>query len=271
MVYSQGFSTPSTLYHPDGLEGLIVDSFPHDAPTPNLKNGSGLVAQVWTITVGTAANSTTYTITFSRQGDFIGTVSFTSDADATATEARDGIIAKINGSGLIYGQAIATASGANVLVTSRTAGTANAFDIAVSGGGAGFAAAQTTAAANPAAIPFGRIVATGIGENALTAKIPAAATDRVRGVTVRTDAHESTLTGVDGYPPQQRLGVMNRGRIWLKPTTNWSPTDDVYYIHTGADAGKVRAGTAAGAAILPNCKFENSGTVGNLAIVLINL
>lgn len=270
MVYSQGFITPTSLYEPVAVEGLIADSFPHDFVMPSPINAAGGVAQVVTLTVGTPANNTTYTVAINKDGDRIGQVSYLSDADATAAEIQTGLINALNGNGLIYGGAIATASGGNVLITSRDRGTRGAIEVVTSGGGTGFAASVTTAAGNAVAIPFGRLVVIASTDNPRIAKLPSAATDVIRGVTVRTHAHEITLTGVDGYKPNEVMGTLNRGRIWVRPTTAFKPSDAVLFIHSGADAGRVRVGAAAGAAALAGAKFETAGNAGELGILAVS-
>lgn len=273
LIYPQGFGTSKSFYFPDGLEGMLVDSIPHDYVTPNLINASGKAAQVSTITVGTAATSTAYNVRVIGVYDpaIDEVVSMTSDGDDAAADIATKLMNAVKANSVLYGLFDVTASSSSVFLTAKRGGLANSYTVTVSGGGSGYSVATTTASANASVIPFGYIVATGTGDTARTGKLPTASSDVPRGACVRTDAHEITQTGIDGVNPGDMINTLCNGRIWVKPTTAFKPTDVVYYSYDSVTKGTVRAGTASNHAILPGAKFENSGSAGDLAILRVNM
>lgn len=80
-------------------------------------NDSPRAAQVSTILVDTAANSTAYTVTV----DGID-VSYTSDGTATVAEIATGLAAALNAEGLINGRLSASSNSATVTLTARVGG-----------------------------------------------------------------------------------------------------------------------------------------------------
>ncbi len=273
LIYPQGFGTTKSFYFPDGLEGMLVDAPPHDYVTPNLINVTSKAAQVSTITIGTAATSTAYNVRVIGVYDpaIDELVTMTSDGDDSAADIATKLMNAIKANSVLYGQFNITATATTTVLTARRGGLENSYTVTVSGGGASYAVVTTTAASSAGVVPFGYVIATGTGDTARTGKLPIAAGDVPRGICVRTDAHEITQTGIDGVNPGDMINTLCNGRIWVKPTTAFKPTDVVYYSYDSTTKGTVRAGTAANHAILTGAKFENSGSVGDLAILRVNM
>lgn len=269
--YAQGFSTPTSLYSPNALEGMLVDAPPHDFVTPSLVNEGSSTAQVNTITIGTPALNTPYSVRVQGiYNDIDVTVGITTDGDDNTSS---GIAIKLGtaliANSVIYGTFAIAITATAVVLTSRKTGAAYSYNITVSGGASSIA--TTTAAASPGILPFGLVIATGTTNSARTGKLPTASTDVARGISVRTNAHESQ-DGVDGVLPNEVINVVCNGRVWVKPTTAFKPTDTVYYsFNNDNTAGTVRNATGTGYAVLPGAKFENSGSIGDLAILKVNM
>jgi hypothetical protein len=71
--------------------------------------------------------------------------------------------------------------------------------------------------------------------------------------------------------PNEVINVLANGRIWVKPTTAFRPTDIVYYsFNNDSTAGTIRNAPGTGYAVL-SAKFENAGSVGDLAILKVNM
>lgn len=271
------FSTDYALYPAQFIEGQIVDSFPHDIIT--LANSAGQVKQVDTITIGTVANATVYT--YSALGQ---TVSYTSDADATAAEVTTGLLNAIRANSVLFGRLIPVSPGAGTItLTARYAGTANSFTSSVTGTGA--TVATTTPAAEPAVLPFGRAVATlstdGSGSGRLINAAPST-TNIIRGVSIRTNVAESIGIGasiVEGYAPRDAINVMRRGRCAVRVIDAVTPLSQVFVQHTGTLAGQFRGSanasatalTAAAGTFAGGISFASNAPAGGLAILNINI
>lgn len=267
--YAQGFSTPTSLYSPNGLEGMLVDAPPHEFVTPSLVNEGSTTAQVSTITIGAAALNTEYSVRIQgNYNDIDVTAGIVSD-DLTTAGIAITLGAALRIDSVIYGAFAIATTATSVVLTSRKSGAAYSYTITVSGGASSIA--TTTAAASPGILPFGLVVATGTANTARTGKLPIASTDAPRGISIRTEAHESQ-DGVDGVPPNEVINVLCDGRVWVKPTTAFKPTDTVYYSYNNdSTAGTIRNTTGTGYAVLAGAKFENSGSSGDLAILKVNM
>lgn len=271
------FRTDYALYPDQFVEGQIVDSIPHDIIT--LANSAGQVKQLDTITIGTVANATIYT--YSAFGQ---TVTFTSSGAATTAEVTTGLLNAIRANSVLFGKLLPASSGAGTItLTARYAGTANSFSSTVSGTGA--TVATTTAAAEPAILPFGRAVATLSTDSVNSGRLINAApstTNIIRGVAIRTTVFESAGTGlsiVEGYPVREAINVMRRGRCAVRVLDAVTPLSQVFVQHTGVDAGKFRGAANASATALTGAAgtinggiaFASSAPAGGLAILDINL
>lgn len=270
-----GIGTP--LYPDQYVEGLIVDAAPHDIIT--LANNAGGVKQVATVTVGTAATSTAYSIIIDGV-----TITYTSGGADTATNIRDGLISAIKQSPLAYGKIIPTGGSGTVVLTARNSGTANSFTATISGGGAGYAIAATTAAADPSLIPFGKGLTTSSAEGADTCRMINAAlsaTNIFRGVSCRTLAQSSQGYGVnlsnpssiiEGYPPREAVNCARGARIAVRVWEAVTPLSAVWIYHAGTYAGDFRATTDANASqITSGASWYKGAAAGGLAVLELNL
>lgn len=267
-MYSSYFATPSELYSPNAIEGMLVDSFPHDYVTPNLRNGASIQNAIYAVAIGTAASNTNYTLLVN---DIPATI--TSGASATLADIRTALISEATNNPLI--SAIATVNvGTDITVAARFPGSRGNITVKVLGGGTGYAVSKVQDATDSRKIPFGRVVATGLSDPAGVGKLPQASTDVPRCIAVRTDAHANLegmlLTDDDGVEPFEMINSLNRGRVWMRVLTAFKPTDTVFYAVGGVNAGMVRAGTAAGFQQLVGAKFDSSGNAGDLGVVAVN-
>lgn len=268
--FPQGFSSPTALYSPNALEGMLIDAPPHDFITPCLVNSGGYTAQINTITIGTAAINTTYSVRIQGvYNDIDVTVNMTSDGDDTTADIATKIASALKANGVVYAIFAISSTSTTVVLTARKIGTANSYTVTVAGGAA--TVALTTSAGDPAIIPFGLVITTGTSDNARVGKLPTAITDVPRGISVRSDAYESR-DGIDGVLPGNLINTLADGRVWVKPTTAFKPTDTVYYSYASdATKGTIRNSSAANYAPLPGAKFENSGNIGDLAILKVKM
>lgn len=259
------------LYPDQYIEGLIVDSAPHDIIT--LSNSAGAIKQVTTVTVGTAADNTVYSVIVDGM-----TVSVNSGASATATTIRDALIAAIKQSPLLYGKIIPTGGSGTVVLTARNAGTANGFTATISGGGTGYAIAQTTAAADPSLIAFGKGLTTSSTEGQRSCRQINAAlssTNIFRGVSTRTLAMPSQGVGlsiVEGYPVQEAVNCARKARVAVRVWEPVTPQSAVWVYHTGIYAGDFRATSDANASqITAGVSWYEGVAAGGLAVLDLNL
>lgn len=265
------FRTDYSLYPDTLIEGLLVDSIPHDIIT--LANNAAGVKQVATITVGTAADNTVYTLVVDGV-----TVSINSGTSATATTIRDALVAAIKQSPLVYAKLIPTTGSGTVVLTARNSGTVGGFTPTISGGGTGYAIAATTAPADPSVIVFGRALTTSSTEGQGTCRQINAAlssTNIFRGVSSRTNAFESQGTGytiVEGYPPREAVNVVRKGRVAVRVQEAVTPLSAVWVYHTGTYQGTFRATTDANASqITAGASWYQGASAGGLAVLELNL
>jgi len=130
-----------------GRAGDPADSGPKDIIS--LINDDPRAAQVSTITVDSASNSTLYSVTLNEV-----VVSFTSDASATVAEIATGLAAAINAEPLVAASVSADAASAVVTVTSSYAG--RAFTLTSSEADLTLATGTANDLADP--VPFGAAV-----------------------------------------------------------------------------------------------------------------
>lgn len=142
---------PQTSYSdplPVGRNGQCYDSsYYRDCLT--LINSDPQAAQLSTVTISGASNSTLYTVVINGVS-----VSYLSDASATQQEIADGLVAAINDDPSVSGL-VRAVSGTNAFtVQSRLPGLSGAFTLTEDS--AQMSVADTTAAANASPVPFGR-------------------------------------------------------------------------------------------------------------------
>ena len=135
---------------PVGRNGQCYDSsYYRDCLT--LINSDPQAAQIDTITVSAASNNTLYSVVINGIS-----CDYLSDGSATQQEIADGLVAAINDEPAISGL-VRAVSGTNAFtITARLPGLSGAFVTSESSGD--LSLANTVAAANAAAVPFGRAV-----------------------------------------------------------------------------------------------------------------
>ena len=160
-----------------GFAGQVVDA--RSAVVTSRTNG-GAVAQVSTVTVDSASNSTLYTLDVTING-VTTSLSYTSDGTATTTEIAAGLEAALDASPVVSGL-IAASSSSNVLTL--TAKIANqAFSLAMSAGASDITIATGTAASGAASIYPGRGVVE-LASDLGNCRLPSTADDTLKVLTI---------------------------------------------------------------------------------------
>ncbi|MBD2364536.1 hypothetical protein H6G36_25740 [Anabaena minutissima FACHB-250] len=187
-----------------------------------LNNASNQVRQVNTVTVGTAANSTDYTVIV----DGIA-VTHTSAASATATTIRDGLIAEINLAGL---GATARSTGAGTFTITGYPGVP--FDVSIADGGTGYAIASTTAAANSSPIGFGLAVARATTDAEGVARLPTDDEQIFLGVTLHSHKSQQYYPDTGLYKAEYRhtepMSVVQLGSVWVSVEGTVTANSEVF-------------------------------------------
>lgn len=242
-------------YQDIGLEGGIVDSFPHDIDT--YANATGEKAQVSTIAIGTAANNTEYRLSIlaERQG-VSEQASITSAASATGATITAQLMAALTANTILNSLYSFTSSGTTITVSAKLKGEQSTFSIFPSGGGTGFATALQTPPTNPETLQFGRLVSVflGSGSDGKSVIIPQSASDlqNLVGAIIRTDAYAQQFPyySGEGAFPYQPVNVMQQGRFYIRPVTDITFGDPVHVYISGVNKGRVAA-TADGSNTAP--------------------
>lgn len=247
--------------YPDlGLEGGIVDAFPHQMYT--YANKSGAIAQSYTVAVGTAAVSTVYSLSISAERRGIAeAISITSAAGATAATILAQLEAAFNASAVLKSQYSATIVGATLVVTARAPGLDSTFILFTSGGGVGYTATTTAVGTNPIILPFGRFATydatalSGFNRNSgatsgaydLPIKLPSSSAEvnDLAGMIIRTSAYQPSnefgYYTTEGVLPFAAANVMNQGRFYFRPVTDIKLGDPLHIYISGVNQGKARA------------------------------
>lgn len=233
-------------YHDIGLEGGIVDSFPHDIDT--YANASGEKSQVSTLTIGTAAGNTEYRVSFlaERQG-VSENISITSSASATGAAITAQLMAALQANTILNSLYSFTSSGTTITVTAKLKGEQSTFSIFPSGGGTGFTTQTTEPPTNPETLAFGRLVSvfSGAGSDGKSVIIPSAASDlqNLVGAVIRTDAYAQQFPyySGEGAFPYQPVNVMQQGRFYIRPVTDIAFSDPIHVYISGVNKGRVAA------------------------------
>ncbi|MGC8710964.1 MAG: structural cement protein Gp24 [Leptodesmis sp.] len=208
----------------------------------------GTTQQSVAIAIGTAANSTAYTITTLGQ-----TVSITSDDTATAAEIGAALVAALRANSVIGSRfAISAADGTtgDFTMAARSYG----FDTAVvtSGGGTGYAATNT-ASVQAATIGYGLVVIkSGTIDGQPGGALPRSSSDVIAGVTVATHGlplPDATATDA-AYRAGDLMSVMSRGTIWCLAEEQIAVNSTLYYRYSGGTLGMIAASSGTGKAAL---------------------
>lgn len=265
---------PQTTYQDQSdkqaLEGGLYDVGFSDLVS---RSPGANVAQVERITVDTAANSTAYTVTINGVP-----ISFTSDANATKEEIRDGLVAAINAEGFVNSEVTASNGPTTdtLDVTADTAGTP--FTLTESDANLSTSTITANVTGNP--VPFGRGLAR--GGSAGLAVLPSSTGFVFEGVSVnRAKAlpKDNTVsppeTGAARWNEADAMTVMRWGRIWVIPEDAVAITDDVYVRHTqGAQSdqtpGRFRTDAdGSNADQISNARWLTAAGAGELAVLEI--
>jgi len=257
MTYAPGigFTDNFKLYPDQGLEGMLVDSFPHNVLT--LKNSAKSATAKARITIGTASTNL-YSLTFESLtlGLPLTTVTVTPTGTPTAADVQNLLMDALRGNLMLTSRLKFTKVSTTAIdAISRVDGKAGAFTITASGGGSGFAGATTTQGADAPIIPWGRLLWTRNtakeGDECSVIDGPLAS-GIVRGVSVLTEAYGSYGDNVGsygympGYPPNYPVNCAKMAQIWMYALTDMEPYNSVHAYITGDHQGRVRA-TADGA------------------------
>lgn len=127
-----------------------------------------------------------------------------------------------------------------------------------------------------AAMPFGKLAVKGASDG--LCKLPALATDitskgLVMGVSVKTHAMESSLSGDPQYPINSVPSLLRKGRIYVKVEETVVVGDDVYVRYAAGGDGLGSFGKTAGTserAQLDGASWYKGASAGGLAILEVN-
>lgn len=215
------------------------------------KNAANEVAQISTITIGTAANSTKYTVII----DGI-TIDYTSDATATATEIAAGLAAEIN----LAGVGVKAAGDATSVTLTGYPGVV--FDFIATGGGTGYTSSTTTPAAKSSQIGFGLAVVRETTDKEDVARLPSSATQKFLGVTLRSQMvqHDNGIA----YPNTEPMPVVQMGSVWV-PIEGTATVSDAVYVRLAASGtnttlGKFSVTAGTGLVELTKARWITGGT-----------
>lgn len=101
-------------------------------------------------------------------------------------------------------------------------------------------------------------------------KVPAAASDVFRGVSVADQAIEQGYkTGTVTYADTATVPTLRRGAIWVQVAVNVSTDDAAYFVPTTGQFSNTSNSSANGA--VPGGVFRSAGVAGGLAKLEINL
>jgi hypothetical protein len=153
---SQSYDSNSPMYG-----GMLLTGRPKNLQTfqgISVQNAAGAVAQVNTITIGTASTTALYEVLFAHGvDDFRETIRYQAVATDTAVTIQANLLAALR-KGRISSRLSFASVASTIVVTSLVQGTNGGFDMTVTGGGASYAQVETTAPAEPADLQFGRIL-----------------------------------------------------------------------------------------------------------------
>jgi hypothetical protein len=240
-TYGLGNQTSYTQNADLALPGLVRQRTKLDT----VINGASDTRQEVAIDVGTAANTTAYTVTVGNI-----TQTYTSDGTATATEIRDGLIAALKASTIINSKFTVEVVDADTLKLVHRLWGVNEL-VSVGGGGAGYAATNT-AAVSSAMIPYGLVAAAktgyGMADGVPVAGLPSAAGDTILGIFASTKTVPLAMpTQTEAaYRRGDRMGVLSQGVIWAVAEVAITFTDSLFFRHT-ASGGLTQLGALSNA------------------------
>jgi hypothetical protein len=217
------------------VAGMAADSAPSD-----IRTATGPTVQGVDIDMVTLQNTTLYRIAVTYLSKAVATygqsvttnIDYTSDGSATKIEILAGLLAQIALTvAPVTGDLPDTTNGP-ILLKGKTF--AQEFTVAVS--------ANLSAAANGGEIPFGVLVcADGAEDKCRLPQVAADVTTKALGVALQTLAQENNLSGTNVYPRNARIGVLKKGRVWVKVEEAVSAFDKAW-VRLRAVAGNTQRG-----------------------------
>jgi hypothetical protein len=223
-----------------GFAGLAVYTDKVDSYT----NATGTTQQSVAIAVGTAANSTAYTVNVLGQA-----VSITSGGSATAPAIGAALVTALQANSVVSSRfTIGAANGStgNFTMTARSYG----FDttVTVSGGSTGYAATNT-ASAQSSSIGYGLVVIkSGTLDGQPMGALPGSSSDVIAGITVATHSlpyPDATATDAV-YRAGDVMNVLSRGTIWAVCEEAIAVTSTLYYRYSTGTLGVIAASSGTG-------------------------
>lgn len=247
-AYGVGNQTQYPLNSDRAFAGMPVQTNKVDSYI----NSAGTTQQTVAIAIGTAANSTAYTVTGLGQ-----TISITSGGSATGVAIGTALAAAIQANSVFssrFSVGAVNGSTGNFTLTSRLFGVDTA--VAVSGGGAGYAATNNVSA-RAANIAYGLVVAkSGILDGVPMGALPTGASDVIAGIAVATTSLPApdAATGDAIYRNGDVMAVMARGVIWAIAEEAVATNSSLFFRHGSGTLGVIAASSGTGKAALPGCR-----------------
>lgn len=248
------------------VEGGIAD-IGYDQFKESKAAGSN-VAQVATVTVNAASNTTLYTVIVNGV-----LVTYTSDGTATISEIHAGLLAAGVGNSFLSGVVSFSGASPNLVITSDVAG----VPMTVTEANADLSLAATTANVTGSPILFGRGLAQNLTDPDLIA-LPSATGFQLAGVSIQSQIPTPNDDGVAKYENGVAVSTLKKGRIWvLAENIITSLSNAVYLRHTANGAinvaGRFRTdGDTNRADQITNARWKTLTTaINQLAVLEINL
>lgn len=269
MVYGLGNQTRYPLNADVAFPGLVKQRIRMNTGI----NAAGESQQSVPIDIGTAADSTAYTITVGDRP-----VSFTSDGSATATEIRDGLIAKLRTDSIISSKFTVAATDADTLTLTHRLFGVNEV-VTVGGGGTGYALGTVVNSATSAALPYGLVVAAKTSyplvDGLPTVSVPSASGDIILGIAASTLSNPQEVAGqTDGYSRKRDLvNILQQGVIWTTSEAAIAVGDTLYFRHTASGAftktGVVSGSSGTGKSVLPASRPDGPSVLLSDGTILV--
>lgn len=188
------------------------------------------VAQVATVTVDAASDSTLYTVIVNGVP-----ITFTSDATATIAEIHAGLLAAGQANSFLAGAITFSGSSPDLVITADEAG----VPMTVTESDADLSLVATTANVTASPILFGRGLAQHLTD-ADRITLPSLTGFLFSGVSLQSQIARPNDDGIAKYEDGVTIPVLTKGRIWvLAEDAITSMADDVYLRHTANGAVNV--------------------------------
>jgi hypothetical protein len=123
------------------------------------------------------------------------------------------------------------------------------------------------------AIPVGRFVKRGTGDDDALLLSAAGDNDDVEGITIHSHAMDSDATTTTSYAVKAPMSVVRKGRAWMKTEQAVGPTDPVFARYANGASVITNRGTVRkdadtnGAFRVPGAKFLTTATANTLVQV----